>query len=162
MRIAIFGTGGAGGYFGGRLAQAGEDVTFIARGEHLQAIRKDGLRVDSIQGDFAVQPAQATDDPAEAGVVDAVLLGVKTWQVKAAAEAMRPLVGAETVVLPFNGQCNSISYDGSSLWICRYYTERRMFQVGLDGSLISQFTPNVGQYHGAYSINCEGDHLWIG
>lgn len=61
MRIAIFGTGGAGGYFGGRLAQAGEDVIFIARGEHLQTIRTHGLRVESTKGDFVIQPAQATD-----------------------------------------------------------------------------------------------------
>ena len=56
MRIAIFGTGAVGGYFGGRLALAGEDVIFIARGEHMQAMRDNGLRVDSIKGDFVVQP----------------------------------------------------------------------------------------------------------
>jgi 2-dehydropantoate 2-reductase len=67
VRIAAFGTGGVGGYFGGRLAQASEDVTFIARGEHLQAIREHGLRVKSIKGDFSMQPAQATDDPAQTG-----------------------------------------------------------------------------------------------
>jgi len=67
MRIAIFGTGGVGGYFGGRLAEAEEDVTFIARGEHLQAIRKHGLRVDSVKGDFVIRPVQATDDPAQVG-----------------------------------------------------------------------------------------------
>ena len=63
MRIAVFGAGGVGGYFGGRLAQAGEDVTFIARGAHLQALQTQGLRVDSVLGDFVVQPVQATDDP---------------------------------------------------------------------------------------------------
>src|SRR5690349_9686287 len=62
MRIAIFGTGGVGGYFGGRLAQAGEDVTFIARGEHLRAIKANGLKVDSTSGDFTIYPARATDD----------------------------------------------------------------------------------------------------
>ena len=100
MRVAVFGTGGVGGYFGGLLAQAGEEVTFIARGEHLQAIRKDGLRVDSIKGDFVIPSAHATDDPAEVGVVDLVLLGVKAWQVPEAAQAMRSLVGPETLVLP--------------------------------------------------------------
>ncbi len=63
MRIAIFGTGGIGGYFGGRLAQAGEDVVFIARGEHLQAMRTNGLRVDSTKEDFLLKPVEATDDP---------------------------------------------------------------------------------------------------
>ena len=100
MRIAIFGTGGVGGYFGGRLAQAGEDVVFIARGEHLQALRTHGLRVDSIKGDFVLQPVHATDDLAQAGVVDVILVGVKAWQVPEAAQAMRPMVGSDTFVVP--------------------------------------------------------------
>jgi len=100
MRIAVFGTGGVGGYFGGRLAQAGEEVVFIARGAHLQALQNRGLRVDSLQGDFKLPPLQATDDPGQVGVVDMVLVGVKAWQVAEAAEAMRPLMGSETVVVP--------------------------------------------------------------
>ncbi|HEY6066253.1 MAG TPA: 2-dehydropantoate 2-reductase [Thermoanaerobaculia bacterium] len=100
MRIAVFGTGGAGGYFGARLALSGEEVVFIARGEHLLAIRDRGLRVETPAGDLLVRPARATDDPAEAGAVDAVLVGVKTWQVTDAAVAMRPLVGPDTFVVP--------------------------------------------------------------
>jgi 2-dehydropantoate 2-reductase len=100
MRIAIVGVGGVGGYFGGRLAEAGAEVAFIARGAHLQAIREHGLRVSSIEGDFVVAPARATDDPAEVGPVDAVLLGVKSWQVAEAAHAMRPLIGSDTAVVP--------------------------------------------------------------
>ncbi len=100
MRIAVFGTGAVGGYFGGRLAQAGEEVIFIARGEHLQALRSHGLQVDSIKGDFVVQPVQAADDPAQVGVVDTVLVGVKAWQVSEAAQAMRPMVGPDTFVVP--------------------------------------------------------------
>jgi 2-dehydropantoate 2-reductase len=100
MRIAVFGTGGVGGYFGGRLARAGHDVAFVARGEHLRAIRSYGLKVDSILGDFVVSPARATDDPSEIGEVDVVLLGVKEWQLREAAHAIRPLVGAHTCVLP--------------------------------------------------------------
>ncbi len=100
MRIAIFGTGGVGGYLGGRLAEAGEEVIFIARGEHLRAIQTGGLRVESILGDFIIQPAQASDNPAEVGPVDVVLVGVKTWQVSEAAQALRPLVGPDTVVTP--------------------------------------------------------------
>ena len=88
MRIAIFGSGGVGGYFGGRLAQAGEDVTFIARGEHLRAIQTTGLRVDSLDGDFLINPARATDSVGEAGEVDLVILGVKAWQVPEAARAI--------------------------------------------------------------------------
>lgn len=100
MRIAVFGVGGVGGYFGGRLAQAGEEVVFIARGQHLLALQNKGLRVDSLQGDFVLQSVPATDDPTQVGVVDAVLVGVKAWQVTEAAEAIRPLVGPETVVVP--------------------------------------------------------------
>src|SRR5262245_31140083 len=100
MRIAVFGAGGVGGYFGGRLAQAGEDVVFISRGAHLQAIQRSGLQVESSEGDFVIKQAQAHEDPAAVGPVDVVLVGVKAWQVPQAAEAIRPLVGAETVVVP--------------------------------------------------------------
>ena len=100
MRIAIFGSGGVGGYLGGRLAEAGEEVIFIARGQHLQAIKERGLRVDSIEGDFVIHPAQASDNPEEVGPVDAVLVAVKTWQVTGAAEAIRPMVGPDTFVVP--------------------------------------------------------------
>jgi len=100
MRIAVFGTGGIGGYFGGRLAQAGEDVVFIARGKHLQAMRENGLRVDSIKGDFVIKPVQATDDPKQVGIVDVILVGVKAWQVPEAAQGMRPMVGPHTIALP--------------------------------------------------------------
>ena len=100
MRIAIFGAGGIGGYLGGRLSEAGEGVVLIARGDHLAAIREHGLRVDSIKGDFVATPALATDNPSEAGIVDAVILGVKTWQVIDAAKAMRPMIGPNTFVVP--------------------------------------------------------------
>jgi 2-dehydropantoate 2-reductase len=100
MRIAIFGSGGVGGYFGGRLAQAGQEVVFIARGAHLAALRERGLQVSSIAGDFTVHPARATDDPASVGPVDAVLVAVKAWQIPEVARAMRPLVGPETFVVP--------------------------------------------------------------
>jgi 2-dehydropantoate 2-reductase len=100
MRIAIFGAGGVGGYFGGRLAQAGEDVVFIARGDHLKTMLKQGLKVDSVKGDFLVKPVQATGDPAQVGIVDVVLVCVKAWQVPEAAEAIRPMIGADTVALP--------------------------------------------------------------
>jgi 2-dehydropantoate 2-reductase len=100
MRFAIFGTGGVGGYFGGRLAQAGYDVTFIARGKHLAAIKKNGLLVESILGDFIVKPAQATDDPRIIGQVDTILVAVKAWDVPAAAESMKPMVREETLVVP--------------------------------------------------------------
>ncbi len=100
MRVAIFGTGGVGGYFGARLAAVGVDVVFIARGAHLEAIHTKGLQLDSVLGDVLVYPAQASDSPADVGRVDVVLLGVKTWQVPEAAAAIRPLIGPATFVVP--------------------------------------------------------------
>src|SRR5512146_1525344 len=99
MRIAVVGTGGVGAYFGGRLAQVGEDVIFVARGAHLHAIQEAGLRVDSPDGDFVIHPAQATDDTATIGPVDVVLLAVKGWQVPDAIETTRPLMGRETFIV---------------------------------------------------------------
>lgn len=100
MRVAVFGTGGVGGYFGARLAAAGVDVVFIARGAHLAAIQRDGLAVASVLGDLLIKPARAVESPAEAGPVDVVLFGVKTWQVAEAAEAIAPLLGPDTCVVP--------------------------------------------------------------
>ena len=100
MKFVVFGTGGVGGYFGGRLAQAGEDVTFIARGAHLAAILQHGLKVESGLGDFVIQPAKATDNAAALGPVDVVLVGVKAWQVTETAQAIKPLIGPETLVIP--------------------------------------------------------------
>src|SRR3954469_2981088 len=108
MRIAIFGAGGIGGYFGGRLALANEDVTFIARGEHLRAIRSSGLKVDSLNGNFVIHPAQATDDVSKVGEVDLIIVGVKAWQVAEAAFAMRPLAGPQTTVLPLQNGVDAV------------------------------------------------------
>ncbi len=100
MKFAIFGTGGVGGYFGGRLAQAGEDVTFIARGNHLSVIQQTGLSVDSIRGDFVVHPAKATDSTESVGAVDVVILAIKGWQLDEAILQMKPLIGDATVIVP--------------------------------------------------------------
>ncbi|HEX9839170.1 MAG TPA: ketopantoate reductase family protein [Anaerolineales bacterium] len=99
MKILIMGTGGVGGYYGGLLAQQGNDVTFIARGAHLYAIRHEGLKVKSVHGDFSVSPANATEDPAKVGPVDLILFSVKTYHTDEAAEAIRPAVGPQTAVL---------------------------------------------------------------
>ncbi len=104
MKIAIMGAGGVGGYYGGLLAQSGQDVTFIVRrkpdGAHLAAIRERGLQVKSVFGDFLVSPARATDNPAEVGPVDLILFATKTYHTDEAALASRPMVGPDTVVLP--------------------------------------------------------------
>jgi 2-dehydropantoate 2-reductase len=100
MRIVVFGTGGAGGYFGAQLTRAGADVIFIARGDHLSAIRKHGLCIESLAGESAFRPTLATDDPTQVGKADVVLVGVKAWQVTQAAEVIRPMIGPETFVVP--------------------------------------------------------------
>lgn len=100
MRVAVFGSGGVGGYFGARLAAAGHDVAFIARGEHLRSIREAGLHVESAKGDIHLPQARATDRPEEIGPVDCVLCTVKAWQLPEALRAMPALVGAGTLVLP--------------------------------------------------------------
>lgn len=96
----MVGAGGVGAYFGGRLAQAGEPVAFVARGAHLAAMRERGLRVDSVAGDFVIAPVEAADDPARIGPVDVVLIGVKAWQVSETARTLAPLLGPATFVVP--------------------------------------------------------------
>lgn len=99
MKILIMGTGGVGGYYGGLLAQHGHDVTFIARGAHLDAIRREGLKVKSVHGDFTVFPASAAEDPVEAGEMDLILFCVKTYNTEESARAIRPVVGPQTIVM---------------------------------------------------------------
>ena len=100
MKIAVFGTGGVGGYLGGRLAQAGHDVTFIARGAHKKSIQSRGLTVKSINGDFSIDPAKSTDDPETVGPVDLVLCSVKSWQVREIANQIKPLITSDTIIMP--------------------------------------------------------------
>lgn len=99
MKIAVMGSGGVGGYYGGLLAQASHDVTFIARGAHLVALRENGLQVKSVYGDFTVAPIQATDTPAEVGPVDLVMVCVKTPDTDRAAQGIKPMVGPDTTVM---------------------------------------------------------------
>lgn len=100
MRIAVYGSGGVGAYFGGRLAQLGQDVVFIARNETFSALRTNGLKVGSIAGDFSIDKINVTNNPAEVGIVDYVLCCVKAWQVPSAAREMKPMVGPDTLVVP--------------------------------------------------------------
>ncbi|MBI2316916.1 MAG: 2-dehydropantoate 2-reductase [Betaproteobacteria bacterium] len=100
MKIVMMGSGGVGGFFGARLAHAGYDVSFVARGEHLAAMRARGLAIENEpQGDIRVPNVRASDDPAALGRADLVILAVKLWDTEAAARAIRPLVGRETAVL---------------------------------------------------------------
>jgi 2-dehydropantoate 2-reductase len=101
VRIAVMGTGGVGGYFGARLAQAGHDVAFVARGRQLDALSAHGLRVESPVGDVHLRDIEVTGKPAEIGSADLVLFTVKLWDTLEAAEAVKPLLGAETAVVSF-------------------------------------------------------------
>ncbi len=166
MKIAVFGAGGVGGYFGGRLAQAGHDVTFIARGKHLGAIKNGGLRVESINGDFIIPQAKATDDPSGIGEMDLVLVSVKAWQVLDAAHAIKPMIGGTSTVLPLEngieaaaelavvlgsqhivgGLCKIISYIGEP-GLIRHVGAKPYIAVGeLDGS----DSPRVGEICDAF------------
>ncbi|OGS69445.1 MAG: 2-dehydropantoate 2-reductase [Flavobacteria bacterium RIFCSPLOWO2_12_FULL_35_11] len=108
MNIVIYGTGGVGGYFGARLAQAGNTVTFIARGKHLEAIQKNGLQLISPKGDYLVYPANATANIAEVTDIDLILVCVKTWQLEAAAKDINQVLNEKTMVISLlNGVNNA-------------------------------------------------------
>ena len=93
MRIAVMAAGAVGGYFGGRMAAAGHDVAFIARGAHRDAIRRDGLKIESALGDLHLKDVNVTDDPTHVGPVDVVLFAVKLWDTETAGEQTCPLLG---------------------------------------------------------------------
>lgn len=99
MRFAVIGAGGVGGYFGGKLAKSGEDVLFMARGKHLEAMRANGLHIRSFEGDWIVPPGRMTDNPDDAGIVDVVLFCVKSYDTESAAAHIAPLVSESTIIV---------------------------------------------------------------
>jgi 2-dehydropantoate 2-reductase len=114
MKIAVMGAGGVGGYFGGRLAQAGHEVSFVARGKHLEALKAKGLSLKSPLGDATIK-VKASANPAELGDAEVVLFAVKLWDTESAAEAIRPLVAKGGVVIPFQNGVESIARIGKVL-----------------------------------------------
>jgi 2-dehydropantoate 2-reductase len=114
MKIAVMGAGGVGGYFGGRLAQAGHDVSFVARGRHLDALRAKGLTLKNPAGEQTIN-VRASDKPAELGEAEVVLFAVKLWDTESAAAAIRPLVAKGGVVIPFQNGVESIERVGAVL-----------------------------------------------
>src|SRR6202165_2647464 len=108
MRIAVMAAGAVGGYFGARLAAAGHEVHFIARGAHLEAIRNNGLKVESTLGNLHLKNAKVTDNPKSVGPVDIVLFAVKLWDTEKAGEQARPLVGANTRVITLQNGVDSV------------------------------------------------------
>ena len=166
MKIAIMGTGGVGGYYGGLLAQCGHDVTFIARGMHLKAIQENGLQVKSIFGDFHIQPAQATDDPGQIGLVDLILFCTKTYSIDEAAQQIRSLVGPDTNVLPLQNGIDAADRIGAIIgmqhmlggatWISSaveapgVIKQISQFRRVVMGELDGQVTPRVQAVHKAF------------
>lgn len=114
MKIAVMGAGGVGGYFGGRLAQAGHEVGFVARGKHLEALKSKGLTLKSPLGDAALK-VKAAEKPADLGAAEVVLFAVKLWDTESAAESIRPLVEKGGVVIPFQNGVESIARIGAVL-----------------------------------------------
>ena len=108
MKIAVIGSGGVGGYFGGRIAKAGFDVTFLARGEHLKMIKEKGLTVKSILGDFHVDTVKATDSIQNIGICDLIVLAVKAWQIKEIAPELKSLVGNDSIILPLQNGVSAV------------------------------------------------------
>jgi len=108
MEILVYGIGGVGGYFGGKLANAGFNVSMIARGEHLKAIQKNGLEVESINGNFKVKPKMATSDTSEVPTPDLVILGIKSWQIPSVAAELKPIIGENTMVLPLQNGADNV------------------------------------------------------
>ena len=113
MKIAIMGTGGVGGYYGGLLARRGHDVTFIARGAHLKAIQEEGLRLNSVHGDYHIFPAKATDEPIEIGPVDVLLFCTKTYATADGARQIKPIVKPETTVMSLQNGVESAEQIGT-------------------------------------------------
>ena len=108
MRMAVMAAGAVGGYFGGRMAAAGHDVAFIARGAHREAIRRNGLRIESTLGDLHLKDVNVTDDPRQVGPVDVVLFAVKLWDTETAGEQTRSLVGSHTRVITLQNGVDSV------------------------------------------------------
>ena len=108
MRIAVMAAGAVGGYFGARLAAAGHEVAFIARGAHRDAMRRDGLKIESSLGDLHLKGLSVTDDPREVGPVDVVLFAVKLWDTETAGEQARPLLGPKTRLITLQNGVDSV------------------------------------------------------
>jgi 2-dehydropantoate 2-reductase len=144
MKFAIMGSGGIGGYYGGRLADAGFETHFIARGRHLAAMRNNGLRIESPVGDIHLPQVNVTDDPSSIGTVDCILFTTKLWDIAAAAEACAPLIGQETAALSLH---NGVSAEGALTAI--YGSQHVMGGVAEITSFISE--PGVISHRGDFA-----------
>jgi 2-dehydropantoate 2-reductase len=161
MRIAIMGAGGLGGAIGGLLARAGEDVSFVARGAHLEAIRSRGLTLKSPGVDDVTMQVMATDDPAEVGPVDLIVFGVKLYDLEVAAEQMRPMIGPETVILPIQNGIDAAERIGqfvrpNAVIGCTALLNGRIEAPGVIFHLALPSTLTFGELVGGASPRIEG------
>ncbi|MCY4556075.1 MAG: 2-dehydropantoate 2-reductase [Chloroflexi bacterium] len=162
MDIAVMGAGGVGGYFGGLLARAGHNVTFIARGPHLEAIRSNGLRVESGNDGVFTVPGNATDDPASAGPQDLVLFAVKMYDNDDAIHAISPMVGPDTIVLTLqngidNGERLVEVYGAERVMIGSAYLEGRISEPGV----VTQGGPGAASFgERTIGISERGERLY--
>jgi len=159
MKIAVMAAGGLGGYYGALLARSGNDVTFIARGDHLRAIQAHGLIIKSTHGDFAIKPAKATDDPMQVGPVDWILFAVKTYDTEGAARAILPMLATGTAIITFQNGVEAHEQIGSIVGIERVLAaptqivsnvaapglieQRSQFRTMTVGEAVTGMTPRV-------------------
>jgi 2-dehydropantoate 2-reductase len=161
MKIAVMGSGGLGGLYGARLAHAGADVWFVARGAHLAAIREHGLFIDNEpHGSVRVTDVQATDDPATVGMVDLVLIAVKLWDTESASEAIRPMVGPETTVMSLqNGVLKDDTLRGafgeSAVVGAVAYVATQLARPGVIRQTGTMQRLILGEYDGRRSVRAE-------
>jgi 2-dehydropantoate 2-reductase len=163
MRVAVMGSGGLGGYFGALLAKGGTDVSFMARGAHLDAMRRDGLRVEGGPEPFHLEHVHATDDPGEIGSVDLVMVCVKLWDTDAALQQLQPLVGPETALVSFqNGVLKDsmlrAAYDDSQLIGGVAYVATTMSEPGVIRRTGPLQRLIVGEFDGQRSARVEAFH----
>ncbi len=108
MHIVVIGAGGVGGYFGGKISNSGQKVTFVVRGQHLENIKQYGLQVKSIDGDFVTQPFLVTDTMTKVDKADVVLICTKSWQVAEAAKSILPILKEDTMVIPLQNGADNV------------------------------------------------------
>jgi 2-dehydropantoate 2-reductase len=160
MKIVIMGSGAMGGYIGGRLAQAGRDVTFIDRGHHLQAMRQNGLQLQSPAGDFLIKPIKATDDPAEIGPVDLIFFCVKSYDVLPAAEMLQPMMGPLTVIIPIQNGIGHVEKIASVLGAEHVLGGMSLImgtvaEPGIVQHYLAPDTLEFGEIKGGHSSRCD-------
>jgi 2-dehydropantoate 2-reductase len=160
MKIAIMGIGGVGGYYGGLLAKAGHEITFIARGKHLDAIVQKGLEVKSVFGDFQIRPALATDNPARVGPVEMVIFATKTYHTDEAARSILPMIGPDTIVIPLQNGVDAAERIGAVVGSGHIVGGATWLSAAIEApGVIGQYSQFrrivIGEFDGSITPRCE-------